>query len=155
MNNSWQDLRFALRALRKSPSFAVLAIVTLALGIAVNATIFSAINGFLLRPIPAVHPEQITVLRLQQSGDKSLQNFSFPDYLELRRANKSFTDIAAYRITLGSLLADNHGDHSIVTRVTGNFFSLLGTQPAQGRLILPTEGQSPGADAAIVLGYSY
>jgi putative ABC transport system permease protein len=155
MTNFSQDLRFALRALKKSPSFAVLAVVTLALGIAVNATIFSAINGFLLRPMPASHPEELAVLRLQQSGDKTLQNFSFPDYLELRESNKTFSDIAGYRITLGSLLADNRGDHSIITRVTGNFFSLLGIQPAQGRLILPTEGQVPGADPVIVLGYSY
>lgn len=155
MFNFWQDLRFALRALRKSPSFGILAVLTLALGIAVNATIFSAINGFLLRPMPASHPEEIAVLRLQQPGDASLQNFSFPDYLDLRASNKSFTDLAAYRITLGSLQADNRGDHSIVTRVTGNFFPLLGVQPAQGRLILASEGQAPGADPIIVLGYSY
>ena len=155
MTSFWQDLRFAGRSLRKSPAFAVLAVVTLALGIAVNATIFSAINGFLLRPFPASHPEELAVLRLQQPGDTSLQNFSFPDYLELRDSNKSIAGLAGYRITLSSLQADNRGDHSIVTRVTGNFFSLLGVQPAAGRLILPTEGQVPGADPVVVLGYSY
>src|SRR5260370_26496092 len=83
MASFWQDLRFAFRALGKSPWFAAIAIVTLALGIAVNTSIFSIINGFLLRPMPVPHSEQLAVLALQQSGVKSFQNFSYPYYLDL------------------------------------------------------------------------
>jgi macrolide transport system ATP-binding/permease protein len=155
MGSFWQDLRFACRALGKSPWFAALAVVTLALGIAVNTSIFSIINGFLLRPMPVPHPEQLAVLSLQQAGDKALQNFSYPDYLDLRDQSTSFSDIIAYRLTLGGLIADNRGDHCIATRVTGNYFSMLGVQPVLGRLILPTEGKTPGADPILVLGYSY
>lgn len=155
MGSLIQDLRYALRALHKSPWFAALSILTLALGIAVNTAIFSIINGFLLRPLPAAHPEQLAVLSLQQGGDQGLQSFSYPEYSELRDRNSSFTDLAAYRITLSGLLADNLGDHCIVTRVTGNYFSMLGLQPAAGRLILPSEGRTPGADPIVVLGYSY
>src|SRR5436305_1285044 len=155
MANLWQDLRFAFRALGKSPWFAAIAIVTLSLGIAVNTCIFSMVNGFLLRPMPVPHPEQIAVLALQQAGDKSFQSFSYPDYLDLRAQSTSFSDVIAYRLTLGGLTADNRGDHCIATRVTGNYFSVLGVQPALGRLILPTEGQTPGADPILVLGYSY
>ena len=155
MASFWQDLRYAFRAFGKSPWFASLAIVTLALGIAVNTSIFSIINGFLMRPMPVPHPEQLTVLSLQQAGDKSLQSFSYPDYLDLRDQSSSFSDIIAYRVTLAGLTADNRGDHCIATRVTGNYFSMLGVQPALGRLILPTEGQTPGADPILVLGYSY
>jgi len=155
MANFWQDLRFAFRALGKSPWFAAIAIVTLSLGIAVNTCIFSMVNGFLLRPMPVPHPEQIAVLALQQAGDKSFQSFSYPDYLDLRAQSTSFSDVIAYRLTLGGLTADNRGDHCIATRVTGNYFSVLGVQPALGRLILPTEGQTPGADPILVLGYSY
>ena len=155
MASFWQDLRFAFRALANSPWFAALAVVTLALGIAVNTSIFSIINGFLLRPMPVPHPEQIAVLALQQNGDKDLQKFSYPDYLDLRDQSASVGDLIAYRITLGGLTADNRGDHCIATRVTGNYFSTLGLQPALGRLILPTEGQTPGADPVLVLGYSY
>src|SRR5438552_11010470 len=155
MANFWQDLRFAFRALGKSPWFAAIAIVTLSLGIAVNTCIFSMVNGFLLRPMPVPHPEQIAVLALQQAGDKSFQSFSYPDYLDLRAQSASFSDVIAYRLTLGGLTADNRGDHCIATRVTGNYFSVLGVQPALGRLILPTEGQTPGADPILVLGYSY
>ena len=155
MASFWQDLRYAFRGFGKSPWFASLAVVTLALGIAVNTSIFSIINGFLMRPIAVPHPEQLTVLSLQQAGDKSLQSFSYPDYLDLRDQSTSFSDIIAFRVTLAGLTADNRGDHCIATRVTGNYFSMLGVQPALGRLILPTEGQTPRADPILVLGYSY
>jgi MacB-like periplasmic core domain len=143
MESFWQDLRFAFRALGKSPWFAALAVVTLALGLAVNTSIFSTINGFLLRPMPVPHPEQLAVLSLQQVGERTFQKFSYPDYVDLRDQSASFSDIIAYRITLSGLAADNRGDHCIVTRVSGNYFSVLGVQPALGRVILPTEGQTP------------
>jgi predicted permease len=155
MRSLWHDLRYALRALSNSPWFAALAIVTLALGIAVNTSIFSVINGFILRPMPVPHPEQLAVLALQQAGDHSLQKFSYPDFVDIREQSASFSDIVAYRLTLAGLTADNHGDHCIVTRVSGNYFSDLGVQPALGRLFLPTEGQTPGADPLLVLGYSF
>lgn len=156
MRSLLQDLRYALRAFLKSPWFAVLAIVTLALGIAVNTTIFSVINGFLLRPLPVSHPEQLAVLSLKQGGDAALLRFSYLDYVDLReQTSTSFKDIAGYQITLSGLTSDKVGDHALVTRVTGNYFSMLGIQPALGRLILPTEGQTPGSDPVIVLGYSY
>ena len=155
MNSLFQDLRYAFRAILKSPWFAVLAILTLSLGIAVNTSIFSILNGFILRPLPVPHPEQLEVLGLQQAGDKAIQNFSYPDYIDVREQAASFNGVAAFRLTLGGLTADNRGDHCIITRVTGNYFSMLGVQPAAGRLILPTESQTPGADPVVVLGYSY
>jgi len=155
MESVWLDIRYAIRALHKSPWFAVLAIVTLAIGIAVNTAIFSVVNGLLLRPFPAPHPEQLVVLSLQQAGDPALQSFSYPDYADLRDRASSSIELAAHRITLSGLKADNWGDHCIVTRVTGNYFSMLGIQPALGRLILPSEGRTPAADPVVVLGYSY
>ncbi len=155
MTSFWQDLRYAFRALRNSPWFAAIAIVTLALGIAVNTAIFSIINGFILRPLPVPHAERLAVLSLQQAGDHSLQKFSYPDFVDLRDQAASVADIVAYRITLGGLAADNRGDHCIITRVSGNYFPILGVQPALGRLFLPTEGQTPRADPVIVLGFSY
>ena len=155
MTSFWQDLRYAFRALRNSPWFAAIAVVTLALGIAVNTSIFSIINGFILRPLPVPHAEQLAVLSLQQAGDHSLQKFSYPDFVDLRDQAASVADILAYRITLGGMAADNRGDHCIITRVSGNYFPILGVQPALGRLFLPTEGQTPGADPVIVLGFSY
>ncbi len=155
MQSFWQDLRYAARTLRNSPSFTIIAVVTLGLGMAVNTTVFSVINGMLLRPMPVPHPEQIAVLSMQQTGTPGLQRFSYPDYQDISRQADNFSDIIGYRPTLVGLTVDGKADHCVLSRVTGNYFSALGLQPALGRLILPTEGQAPGADPVLVLGYAY
>jgi macrolide transport system ATP-binding/permease protein len=155
MNGFWRDLRYAARTLAKSPGFTLVAIVTLGLGMAVNTTVFSVINGMLLRPLPVPHAEQITVLALQQAGNPGVEKFSYPDYQDISSQADSFSDIFGYRPTLGSLAVDGKGDHCLLSRVTGNYFAALGIKPALGRLILPSEGQTAGADSILVLGYSY
>jgi hypothetical protein len=75
MEALWQDLRYALRTLRNAPGFTIIAIVTLGLGLAVNTTIFSVINGLLLRPLPVAQPEQLYVVGLQQAGTPGVQHF--------------------------------------------------------------------------------
>ena len=150
-----QDLRYALRMLAKSPGFTVVAVLTLALGIGVNTTVFSVVNGMLLRPMPVPNPEQITVLGAQQDGTPDYQAFSYPDYEDIRKQTDAFSDILAYRVSLVGLSVDGKGDHCVISRVTGNFFSTAGIQPAVGRLILPSEGQTPGADPVFVLGFNY
>ena len=155
MRSLWQDLRYAARTLRNSPGFTIIAIVTLGLGMAVNTTIFSVINGMLLRPLPVPHPEQITVLALKPEGMSGFQSFSYPDYLDIKEQADVFSDVFAYRPTLAGLTVDKKGDHCVLSRVSNNYFSALGVQPALGRLIQPTEGLTPGADPILVLGYSY
>src|SRR5258705_12757878 len=155
MHSFWQDLRYAARTLRNSPGFTIIAIVTLGLGMAVNTTIFSVINGILLRPLPVPHAEQITVLAMKQDGAQNFQRFSYPDYLDIRQQAEVFSDVFAERATLVGLTVDKRGDHCVLSRVTSNYFSALGVQPALGRLISPNEGQKPGADPILVLGYSY
>jgi predicted permease len=155
MRNFWQDLRYAARALLNSPAFTIIAVVALGLGMAVNTTIFSVINGMLLRPMPVPHAEQLTVLAMKQPGMSDFQRFSYPDYQDISRESNAFTDVFAYRVTLAALSADHKVDQAILTRVSGNYFSALGIHAASGRLILPSEGQTPGADPILVLGYSY
>jgi predicted permease len=155
MQSFWHDLRYAARTLRNSPGFTIIAIITLGLGMAVNTTVFSVINGLILRPLPVSHPEQIAVLAMQQTGTPGFQRFSYPDYQDIRQQTDAFSDIVGYRPTLAGLTLDGKGDHCVLSRVTSNYFSALGIQPATGRLILPTEGQTPGADPILVLGYSY
>jgi macrolide transport system ATP-binding/permease protein len=155
MQSFWQDIKYAMRALRKAPGFAVIAIVTLGLGMAINTTVFSVINGLLLRSLPVSHPEQITVLALKQQGTDGFQTFSYPDFLDIRSQSRSIGEVFAYRTSLVSIVAQNRGDHCIISRVSGNYFSTLGIQPALGRLILPTEGQTPNSDPVIVLSYAY
>jgi hypothetical protein len=155
MLNLWKDVQYALRTLTKNPGFAIIGIVTLALGMAVNTALFSVINGFLLRPLPVPHPEQITVLSLQQASLPGARRFSYPDFEDFRSQTDSFSDIFAFRVTLVAVAVDQKADHCIISRVSNNFFSALGIQPAYGRLILPSEGRTPGADPIVVLGYSY
>lgn len=155
MATLWQDLRYGYRALSKSPGFLLIAIVTLALAVAVNTTIFSVVNGLLLRPLPVPHPEQLTVLTMQLPGNATDNSFSYPDYLDLRAQSNSFTDVFGYRVSLGGLDVDGRGDHCVFSRVTGNYFSALGVKAALGRLFLPGEGQTPNGDPIMVLGYSY
>jgi putative ABC transport system permease protein len=155
MPHFWTDIRYAIRTLTKNPGFAFIGIVTLALGMAVNTALFSVINGFLLRPLPVSDPEQITVFSLQQSSFPDFHRFSYPDFEDLRAQTDAFSDIFAYRVALVAISVDQKADHCIVSRVSNNFFSALGIQPAYGRLILPSEGLTPGADPIMVLGYSY
>jgi predicted permease len=155
MEALWQDLRYAARMLRNAPGFTIIAIVTLGLGLAVNTAIFSVINGWLLRPLPVSQPEQLYVLGLQQAGTQGVQPFSYPDYIDVRNQADSFSDVLAYRPTLAAVEVDGKGDHCVLSRVSGNFFAMLGITPAKGRFILPTESQAPGADSVLVLGYSY
>ena len=159
MGSLMQDLRYAIKEnfIFTASGFTIIAIITLGLGIAVNTTVFSVINGILLhRPLPVPHPEQITVLGLQQNGDSAFQSFSYPDYQDIARdTTGAFSDVIGYNVTLSALNADNRGDHCIFSRVTGNYFSALGVKPEVGRLILPSEGQTPGADPIVVLGYDF
>lgn len=155
MRNFLKDIRFALRTLAKNPGFALIGIVTLALGMAVNTTVFSVVNGFLLRPLPVPHPEQITVLALKQSSLPGAYRFSHSTYEELRDQTDAFSDVFAYQPTLAGITVDHKSDHCLISRVSSNYFSSLGVKPAYGRFILPTEGRTPGADPIIVLGYSY
>lgn len=155
MRNCLNDIRFALRTLAKNPGFAVLGMVTLALGMAANTTVFSVVNGFLLRPLPVPHPEQITVLALKQSSVAGTYRFSYPTYEDLRNQTDSFRDLFAYRVSLSALTVDHKSDHCLISRVTNNYFTSLEVKPAYGRLILPSEGRVPGGDPILVLGYSY
>jgi macrolide transport system ATP-binding/permease protein len=155
MRNFWQDIRYAARTLSNAPAFTIIAVVALGLGMAVNTTIFSVINGMLLRPMPVPHAEQLAVLAMRQKGMPEFQRFSYPLYQDVARQTNVFSDVFAYRVTLAALSADHKVDQAVLTRVSGNYFSALGIQAAAGRLILPNEGQTPGADPILVLGYSY
>jgi putative ABC transport system permease protein len=142
MRGLTQDLRHTIRLLVKSPGFTLVAVLTLAIGIGVNTTVFSVINGMLLRPLPVRHTEQITVLAAQQQGSEDFQAFSYPDYQDIRKQADVFSDVLAYRVSFVGLTVDGKGEHCVISRVTGNFFSVTGIQPALGRLILPSEAVS-------------
>jgi predicted permease len=157
MGTLFQDLRFALRQLRKAPSFAATAVLTLALGIGANTAIFSLVNTLLLKPLPVPNPEQIMSLLLRESNGPMTAAFSWNEYKQIRsQSERSFSDIFAYTVSLDGLaFKGQQPDRIMTTFASGNLFEGLGLKPAAGRLFLRSEGEVLGQDAVIVLGYDY
>jgi predicted permease len=139
----------------KSPGFTAAIALTLGLGIGANAAVFSIINTLLLRPLPVADPDNLYVVAVTHQDNEQPHSVSWADYVDYRDRSGVFADLAAYAIDFAGLSADNRADRIAVSYVSGNFFSMLGIAPAEGRLILPTEGRSYGADPVIVLGHSY
>ncbi|MGH9702007.1 MAG: ABC transporter permease [Candidatus Acidiferrales bacterium] len=156
MNNLIYDLRYGFRFLAKSPGFAVVAILTLALGIGANTAIFSMVDSILLRPLPVKDPMQLTVMAFQPKNGTVQNQFSVPEYRDVRdQTSDVFAGLFAYQFGMDGLSVDGQADRIMTNYVTGNFFSTLGLKPAAGRLILPSEGETLNADPVIVLGYTY
>lgn len=154
INGILQDVRYALRGMRRSPGFAVVCIATLALGIGANTAIFAAMNGVLLRPVPGVaNPRELVTLKRLQKNNPDY-GFGYPDYLDYVKQNQSFAGLAGHCRTRLTLTHD-HGatELAIGELVSGNYFSVLGIQPAVGRLIAPSDVQTEGDSAVAVLSY--
>jgi predicted permease len=163
MNTLLQDLRYAVRQLRKSPGFTSVAIITLALGLTVNATIFFLINDLFLRPLPAADPGRLVVIAQKSTQLQFMFPFSYPDFLNFQRSAeggsrdfpemaKAFSGIMAYLESAVQMSRQGEAaERTYVHVVSGNYFTVLGAQPMMGRLFLPNEGRTAGADAIIVL----
>lgn len=151
------DIRFALRQLRKSPGFTLTAILTLALGIGVNTAIFSVVNGMLFSSLGIQQESRVTMLAFQQKGTSWQPNFSLPEYRDMRGQTRNvFSGLTAEQRGVDGLsVSGGKPDRIYTDYVSGNFFSVLGVQPLVGRFFRPSEGETPGADPVIVLGYSY
>jgi predicted permease len=147
MQTLLQDLRYALRMLRKTPGFTVVAVITLALGIAANTTIFSWVNATLLNPIPGVsRPSDMVAVEMGRAG-----SFSYPDFLDLRERSKSFAGLTAFAFAPASLTGDDKPERIWATMVTANYFEVLGVKPALGRGFLRGEDKLPdGAPVAVI-----
>jgi len=151
METLLQDLRYAIRTLRKSPGFTLVAVLTLALGIGVNTTIFSLVNGVMLRPLPFQDPSRLVrVWESSPSRNWAFFSMSQPNFLDYREQNCSFDRLAA---TMGFPVALTEGDAP--ERISGlavspNFFATLGIRPLLGRDMLPEEG-SPGGGGRVAL----
>ena len=157
MGTLLQDLRFTFRQLRKSPSFAITAVLTLALGIGANTAIFSLVNALLLKPLPVPGAEQIMTLVLRENNGPLQGAMSWPEYKAVRdQGGRSFSDIFAYTLSLDGLTFESQQPQRVMTAyVSGNYFSGLELKPAAGRLFLESEGEVTGRDPVMVLGYDY
>jgi putative ABC transport system permease protein len=135
MNAAFQDVRFALRMLRRSPLFTGVAVLALGLGIAANTAIFSLIDAALLRPLPGVKaPDELVVFERWQAG-QLLGNLSYPDYQDYRDQLKGFSGVAAEAGTRASFSSGTASERVAAALVSGNYFAVLGASPAAGRLL--------------------
>lgn len=152
-----QDLRFAARQLRRAPSFAFTAVLTLALGVGANTAIFSVVNKFVLRPMPVERPEQLAVIALGQNKQVLFPAISWPEYKTIReQTTQIFSTVVGNCTSMDGIAMPGQQPQRIMTSfVTGNFFSGLGLQPAAGRLFRSSEGEVPRQDAVLVLDYDY
>src|SRR5690349_20780721 len=100
-----QDIRYGARMLLKNPVTTLVAVLTLALGIGANTTIFSTVNGLLLRPLPVANAERLVVFAGQQQGGDNFSHFSYADFTDIRSQASGFSDIAAYTLTLAGMEA--------------------------------------------------
>jgi predicted permease len=150
---SWlQDLRYAVRQLRKSPGFTFTATLTLAMAIGANAVVFSVMNGLILRPLQTPRAESLYTIERDSGKDTSE---SYPDYVDLRTRNRSFEDLAAYSIPQVGL---DSGEGPVATwgvEATGNYFDVLGIQPFLGRFFHGSDERGPSSAPFMVLSYAY
>lgn len=147
----FRDLRFAVRSLLKSPGFSVIAIATLALGIGANTTIFSLINGVLLRPLPYHDPDKLVALDLM-SG-KSQFPWSYPMFDDLRKFERSFASVAGFSNWSGNLAGGDNPLRLQVELVSASYFPMLGIEPVMGRVFRPEEDQEADAHPLALLSY--
>ncbi len=157
VNDLAHDLRYALRMLVKSPVFSAAAILTLALGIGLNAASFSAVKALLLDPLPGVErPERLVQLYRSWPG-LTYGSTSIPHYRDLRdRTDEVFESVAAWKFAPLSLSADGRSERLMGLMVSANFFQTLGAEPALGRPFLPeVESEGPGAHPVVVLGHGF
>jgi predicted permease len=151
MTTLLQDLRFALRLLRKSPGFTIAAVLTLALAIGANAVVFSIMNAFILRPLDVPHSESLYGIWRSADG----MSESYPDYLDLRDRNHSFESLIAYNVTLAGLDTGENPSRSWVEEASGNYFDALSLQPYLGQFFHASDEHGPNSAPYIVLTYAF
>jgi len=154
MDTFSRNLRVAFRMLWKHPGFNWVIVLSLALGIGANSTIFSLVNGILLKPLPRVQePDRIIGLHVAQEGIQFPMGFSYLDYRDFAESSAAISELAAYNQVYMSLSTGDRSDLVYGYIVTGNYFSLLGVEAARGRVIGPDDDRTPGAHPVAVLSH--
>src|SRR5579864_3192551 len=150
MHTVWQDVRYGLRLLLKSPGFAVTAILTLALGIGASTAIFSVVYAALLKPLPYPQPDRIVrVWEVDDKGHKS--NISDPNFEDLRDGNRSCSSLAEYSSSITETVSLGRDVFRMSgTFVSKQFFDAMGIQPVIGRGFLPEETRFGGSPVVLV-----
>ncbi|MGD0545875.1 MAG: ABC transporter permease [Candidatus Acidiferrales bacterium] len=152
MTSFWQDIRYSLRMLVKAPGYAAIAILTLALGIGANTTIFSWINSALLNPVPGIsNPNEVVSLTLGKPGQPF--GFTYPDLEAVRDGQQSFTGIAGCWFVQMSVTGRAKPERVWGMVASANYFDVLGVRPILGRAFLPAEDDKPDGAPVAVISY--
>ena len=149
-----QDSKYGLRMLTKNPGFTLAAVLTLALGISANSTIFSWINSTMFDPVPGVSDtsDLVTVMRGERS-EHPTPPFSWPDFNDLRDRTRTFSGLLAYHHDYVSLTGGEKPERVYGALTTANYFQVLGARPILGRAFLPEEDQKPLGAPVVVISY--
>ena len=165
MTTILNDIKYGMRQLRKNPVFTIVAILTLALGLTVNAAVFSFVSEFFLRPLPAAKPNELVVIAQKSPQFSMAFSFSYMDYLDFRRAveaedaqdsglSQAFSGLMAYWEQPVHLSRTQQvTERAWVHVVSDNYFSVLGVQPLHGHLFQPKGQQREDPTSVIVLTY--
>jgi predicted permease len=146
-----QDIRFAIRVLRKSPGFTLIAILTLALGIGGTTALFSVVNGVLLNPLPYPNPDRLVAVA-ETFPPFTEASISYPNFLDWVRMNRTFDGLAAYRHTDFNLTGSGEAQRLNAVQISANFFPLLGVKPAIGRNFSPEDDKQGAAPVVMLSG---
>src|ERR1051325_5239471 len=152
MDTLLQELRFALRTLRKSPGITMVAVITLALGIGANTAIFSVVNGVLLRPLPYRDPSRVVLLS-EKTPRFPILSASWQNYKDWRDQSHSFESVGAVRNTAMTLSGTGDAERLPAQMVTANLFEMLGITPERGRTFTAQE-DSPSGGGVVLLSHS-
>ena len=150
MRSIWQDLRYAIRVLAKSPGFTAVAVLTLALGIGANTAIFTVVYGVLLRPLPFPQPDRIVQLAETYRADSDEMDLSWNELEHLREYGQLFEHIAGYTDVGFNLATGTEAEHVRGVPASAEYFQVLGVHPAFGRDFLPEEDRGEGQRVAIL-----
>lgn len=145
-----KDIRYGLRMLAKTPAFTVVAILSLALGVGANSTVFSLLDAVMLRSLPVHNPEQIVEIATGEVGGEPHTDFSYPSYTNLRDNNDALSGLIAYSSTNLGLAAGDTTERIRGEFVSSNYFSTLGVRPAVGSGFAPDDERSGAQRAAII-----
>ena len=156
MHTHFEDVRYGLRMLARSPGFTAVVILTLALGIGANTAIFSMVNAVLLKSLPVEKPEELVVLKYSdpQSGQLH-EDFSYPMYQAIRDKNGSFSGVLARSGVELNVGYGGESEQLYGELVSGNYFPTLGVQPWLGRLFTDDDDRVPGRHPVAVLSHGY
>lgn len=149
-----QDLRYGIRMLWKSPILTAVAVLSLALGIEANTSIFSLVDKLLLRALPVKAPQQLVLLSSESISPHFINNiFSYPDYADYRDQNQVFSGMIAFSWTKADLGIGDQSEKLDGELVSGNYFDVLGVEAVRGRTFLPEEDKTLGTRPVAVISY--